>query len=86
MSLTVCGNCSEHIYTTDSVCPHCGTSCGRGLKFSSRRSSMAVLLGLALMGCGDKDEDTAVDSAEPVPEEAEQALYGVAESEMTDEG
>ena len=77
MSLTVCGNCSEHIYTTDSVCPHCGTSCERSLKFSSRRSSMAVLLGLALVGCGDKDEDTA-DTAEPITQPA----YGVAEEEL----
>ena len=85
MSLTVCGNCSEHIYTTDSVCPHCDAPRKRGLQPNTRRTSMAVLLGLALMGCGDKDEDTAVDTAEPVPEDADQPLYGVAEPELTDE-
>ena len=46
---------------------------------------MALLLGLALVGCGDKDEDTAVDTADPVPEDVDQPLYGVPESELTDE-
>ena len=46
---------------------------------------MAVLLGLALMGCGDKTR-TLQWTPLVCLEEAEQALYGVAESEMTDEG
>ena len=85
MTLTVCGDCSEHIYTTDSVCPHCGAPRKRGLQPNTRRTSMAVLLGLALMGCGDKDEDTAVDTAEPVPEDEVQALYGVADANAPEE-
>ena len=76
MSLTVCKNCSVHIYTTDSVCPHCGSSQKRELQVSNRRHSMAVLLGLALVGCGDK-EDTASDTSEPITQPA----YGVAEEE-----
>ena len=85
MSLTVCKNCSEHIYTTDSVCPHCGSPRTRGLQPNTRRTTMALLLGFALVGCGDKDEDTAVDTADPVPEDVDQPLYGVPESENTDE-
>ena len=41
---------------------------------------MAVLLGLALVGCGDKEEDTA-DTGEPITQPA----YGVAEEEPEEE-
>ena len=37
------------------------------------------------MGCGDKGEDTAVDTAELVPEDEAQALYGVADVNATDD-
>ena len=76
MSLTVCTNCSEHHYTTDSACPHCGTPCTRGIPVTTRKSSMAFLLGLALAGCGDKEEDTAADTSEPITQPA----YGVVET------
>lgn len=68
--LTPCPHCSELLFTGASQCPHCS---GRVDELSARPIPL-MLLGLALAGCGDK-EDTAADTAEePAPEPE----YGVA--------
>ena len=63
MSLLVCTNCGEHHYSHEKVCPHCNVVRKSGLQIGTRRTSMAVLLGLALVGCGDTDDDKKDDTS-----------------------
>ena len=85
MSLIVCTTCGEHHYDQENFCPHCNASRKIGLQINTKRTSMAILLGLALVGCGDKDGDTAGDTAaepssEPTAEPVDEPIYGVAEA------
>lgn len=73
--LIVCSGCQQHI-VNGTLCPNCESSPKQS------RLSLAVLLGIGLMGCGDKDQDSADGDAEPAEEPASEpadaALYGVA--------
>ncbi|MEY3210918.1 MAG: putative metal-binding motif [Pseudomonadota bacterium] len=67
MPMTNCAHCGTHVFESACACPHCGTKlrdCGL------RHTAAAALMGLALVGCGDKDPS---DSA-AAPE------YGVADT------
>ncbi|MFT5680873.1 MAG: hypothetical protein ACI8RZ_001779 [Myxococcota bacterium] len=69
--LTPCPHCAELLFTGASTCPHCG----QHLTVGSFASPLPLLmLGIALVGCGDKDDtgDTGEDTIQPEPE------YGVA--------
>ena len=80
MSLLICTNCGEHHFQHESICPHCNVPRKKGLQINTRRTSMAVLLGLVLAGCGDKEEDTSSEpTSEPTAEPVDDALYGVPE-------
>lgn len=83
MSIVPCNHCGEHIFVHERTCPHCdfpkisGNSQKTSGDFEERATrtkmtSAAILLGLALSGCGDKGDDTAVDS-----DTATQPAYGV---------
>ena len=72
MSLTICTNCGEHHYATELACPHCNYVKSSDIQRSTHRSSIAILLGLSLVGCGDKGNDTS-----PQLDTATQSLYGV---------
>ena len=48
--LRACSSCSCHYRVEDVACPHC-----RALPSPLRRPAAAILLGLALGGCVDKD-------------------------------
>ena len=88
MSLLVCTNCGEHHFEAEHTCPHCKKPRLKGLQSRTRRTSIAILLGLALAGCGEKESDTAdtaTETAEPATETEEQTLYGVAASDADSE-
>ncbi len=59
--LVACSACAQHVKSGESSCPHCGAEL-RGVEHRALRAAGAVLLGLALSGCGDKDPDTTGDS------------------------
>ena len=83
MKLTACSECGEFHYITENSCPHCGTIQHDDTLsvFSTKRrfGPTALLLGLALTGCGDKTEDTSTDTAssEPTSEPTAEPPYGV---------
>ena len=80
MKLKTCIHCGEFCRTTDLFCPHCGTHKDeRQIKSNKRVTPAAILLGLALTGCGDKTEDTSTDTAssEPTSEPTAEPPYGV---------
>lgn len=64
--LRPCPSCACLHAAQDTSCPHCGAALDSS---STRLPAAAVLMGLALAGCGDKDGNT--DAV---------ALYGVADS------
>ena len=73
MTLKACKICNQHV-EVGTTCPHCLE------RPSSRTISVALLLGIGLMGCGEKDEDTATESEpeeEPASEPVDEAMYGV---------
>ena len=73
MTLQPCRVCHQHIQM-GTHCPHCSE------KPLTSSISVALLLGIGLMGCGDKDEDTATESEpaeEPASEPVEETMYGV---------
>lgn len=76
MTLFVCATCQQHIVATGS-CHTCTT------KLNLNPRSLALLLGLGLIGCGDKkNADTGQDTATVEPsEEPSGTLYGVPSTE-----
>ena len=71
MELTPCPHCAELLFTGSSTCPHCAGL----LTGITARPLPLVMLGIALAGCGEKDEDDTGDTAEDTVVEPE---YGVA--------
>ena len=73
--LILCPSCQQHVVESKE-CP----SCCNAHSFS--KVSMAVLFGLGLIACGERDKDSASEpSSEPAEEPASEpsdALYGVA--------
>ena len=74
MTLFVCATCQQHIVSTGK-CPTCTT------KPNLNPRSLALLLGLGLLGCGDKNADTGQDTATEPSEESSGTLYGVPSTE-----
>ena len=81
MKLHICSNCHQHFMGKS--CDHCNISQRSSVP---KIAGLALVLGLGLSACGDKDEDTADNSdseetAEPVEEPsaepANEADYGV---------
>lgn len=54
-------------YDTEKSCPHCNFTYKSDTQITKHHSSMTILLGLTLIGCSDKENDTST-----------QPLYGVA--------
>ncbi len=87
MKLRICGNCNEHF--TGQECPHCQES-PRTKRSGTSLLSVALILGLGLSACGEKDEDSGDDTeteeteepaSEPdVAEPADEDLDGVPSS------
>ena len=89
MTLTTCKKCGEHHFESELQCKHCGII---NRPNSPRRyASNAFLLGLALTGCGNKNEDTATTdtaseaSSEPSAEPAVEPPYGVPDTGENEE-
>lgn len=78
MKLRACKSCGHHILNIDRHCPHCASRPSTG-----KRVALATLLGVAVMGCGNKEEDTASDTSEPSEEPTSEPTvepeYGVSE-------
>ena len=99
MKLKTCICCNELFLVCENECPHCEFTTEdfeiqkeRSITSSSTKlfSRSALLLGLALTGCGDKTEDTATDTAseptvEPTSEPAVEPPYGVPDTGDTNE-
>ncbi len=68
--LSPCPHCAELLFTGAGTCPHCAAD----LTGLSARPLPLVMLGIALAGCGDKEDDTAEDTADTIEPEPE---YGV---------
>ena len=73
MKLITCQGCGMHHYQSESTCPHCNLN-----RRAHKRvpTAMALLLGIGLTGCLDKEGDTSSDTA---AEPAGEPEYGVAE-------
>ena len=73
----LCVSCHQHYI--DTRCPHCTVSS------PTKKLPIAILLGLGLMGCPSKTDDsgnddptdTAQDTADPIPEPEDAPMYGV---------
>ena len=93
MKLQTCSTCGEFFYISDINCPHCEIPRKGSVSSSSSYKTFtrsALLLGLALTGCGDKTEDTAKDTAseptaEPTSEPAVEPPYGVPDTGDTED-
>ena len=95
MKLITCSECGEFHYQSEPYCPHCNAfhQTKQEDQISSRKRRFApnaILLGLALTGCGDKTEDTSTDTAseptsEPTSEPAVENDYGVPDTGLTEE-
>ncbi len=68
--LTVCSVCAEHVKRSDDACPHCGTVLGGRTGLFARAAGVALVAGVMLASCSDKENSTTED----------QALYGVVSS------
>ena len=79
MRIVLCSKCSLHYRPTMGECPHCVRS--PPLSYRKSLTMVTTLLGLSLIGCGDKEEDTAMmdDSAtqDTSMEETAEPPYGV---------
>ena len=86
--LIACSHCSQHVLSSETACPHCGAVVRDGAGRVGRTAG-ALLMGLALAGCGDKssdDDDTMTSVGEPeygvgaTESYGSEADYGVAET------
>ena len=90
MSLRICGSCANHILVSDLTCPHCGAKSAAepsptslltpGRKTSRVSVATALLFGLSLTACGEKEDtssEPAAEPSEPAVEPAGEPEYGV---------
>ena len=54
--LIACPACAEHFKSNESQCPHCGVD-NRSAEGRTARAATAVLMGLMLSGCPDKEPE-----------------------------
>jgi hypothetical protein len=76
--LVSCSSCAEHVKSSETVCPHCGAEL-RGPEARVGRAAGAVLMGLALSGCPEKEP-------EPTGGATESGTSGGASSSETGSG
>jgi len=77
--MIICNNCGLHRFNDGNSCPHCSEA-PFNKKGGTRRTALALLMGFAAIGCGDKEDDSGQDTAEsdPIVEPADDmAMYGV---------
>ena len=83
MKLIVCVKCQLHYQKIENgICPHCSCLSVNASIPRSSRPAITLLLGLGLMACGDRKEDSAIQedsgqTEEPSAEPSSSALYGV---------
>ena len=88
MKLVVCRKCQQHYQNIESeMCPHCNHSSATVSIVRSSRRTVTFLLGIGLMACGDRKEDTAMhedsgQTEEPSAEPTNEALYGVPNTDL----
>ena len=73
MQPKLCQSCHQHHLET--TCPHCRTPS------TTKKLPLAILLGLGLVGCPSKSDDSGTadtaDTAEVIPEPEDAPMYGV---------
>ena len=77
--MIICRNCGLHRFNDNKSCPHCSTN-QIVRKSGARRTALALLMGFAAVGCGDKEDDSGQDSdsGDTIVEPADDmAMYGV---------
>lgn len=67
--LIACPACAEHIKSSEPQCPHCGAE-NRSVEGRAARAATAVLMGLALSGCPDKEPGPTTNSGSSTDSEA----------------
>src|SRR5687768_4068458 len=72
--LVACSSCNSHVRADERECPHCGVAV-RDVGGRIGRTASAMLMGLTLSACADKDDGNDETSASSVTAEPE---YGVA--------
>lgn len=83
MKLRICTQCYEHFMGQD--CPHCQIS-SKKTHSGTSMLGIALILGIGLSACGEKEKDSGEDSGaeepadEPVVEPSDGELYGVPDS------
>lgn len=88
MKLVVCRKCQQHYQNIGSeMCPHCNHSSATVSIVRSSLPAVTILLGLGLMACDDRKEDTAIQkdsgqTEEPSAEPTSEALYGVPNTDL----
>ena len=98
MRLTVCSTCTNHMFSHEKECPHCGAMRCSIRAYSGKRAALGLLLGLvSLTACGEdeKTDSAGEPSVEPASEasaepeiqpEPEQSAYGIPETDMDGDG
>ena len=83
--IKICRNCNQHFLHSDGVCPHCHTE---RPKRASGVPMFALLMGLGMTACGDKEDTAEEDTAEETDtaEPSDMALYGVGMVDNDDDG
>lgn len=85
MRLYICSSCHQHFM--GKTCEHCNTTSKPTMP---KMAGLALILGLGLAACGEKDEDSGDDTGseeteepadEPAAEPDVAALYGVEETD-----
>jgi hypothetical protein len=78
-----CADCGAPLLSLSRPCPACGAA---RPKAGLAAAAGIALLGLTAMGCGDKDDDTAGDTAaEDSGDPGDVALYGAEATGALDE-
>ena len=83
----ICKDCGLHRFNDNASCPHCITlpskDCSR-----ARRMGVALLMGFTAIGCGDKGEDSGLDTGESIVESepGSEPPYGVPDLDADGDG
>ena len=98
MRLTICSKCTNHMFSYENECPHCGALRCSTRTYSGKRAALGLLLGLVtITACGEDEKGDSANepstepaseaSAEPeIQPEPQQSAYGIPETDMDGDG
>ena len=85
--MIICNDCGLHRFNDNTACPHCiALPCRNSGR--TQRMGIALLMGFTAIGCGDKDNDSGLDTGESVvqSEPGSEPPYGVPELDADGDG